>query len=349
MSQESIPNLKIELETLKKEKGELFDLNEEESEKRFLEIRARLEAFREKTVSPLERELRLKEQYEGQKKILEESGILQKLSTGELGITDEEGNEYSFPSYEEVRKRVRENKQVLQEKKKYGFTKLLITPFAVPMKDLVDKAGQVIVRASDEGKLFAPRDEQNGSAGTRELLQLNKEKPFFLPSFNPKGLFFYEPQLTYDSISGEFQETFTGKTKEKVVEEGHAWQLSFIQDSPNLRSVLNDYEGRKRILTGHTPFDYLKLFQSDPDYANEIGLSYEDWIMYLISHLEETGEVIDDDESGVISINLGTVFRDSEDYVSVSSWYRDFKSAFSSIGPINNKLGHFGVRTRVRI
>ena len=50
--------------------------------------------------------LNLPEQYESQKNILEKVGILETLSSGELGIKGIDKKEYPFPKYEEILKRI---------------------------------------------------------------------------------------------------------------------------------------------------------------------------------------------------------------------------------------------------
>jgi hypothetical protein len=88
--------------------------NSEESAKLLKEAFDETIALREKIISPLERKLHLKEQYEEQLRILENTGILQTLSIGEKGIIDINGNESPVPTYREVKTRVRENEEMLE-------------------------------------------------------------------------------------------------------------------------------------------------------------------------------------------------------------------------------------------
>jgi len=88
----------------------------------------------------------LKEQYESQREILENVGILEKLTNGEMGIRGIDNKEYSFPSYKEISKRIRENKEMLKTKVEQGFNQLLIVPFGMKLDDLIEKYKEVILK-----------------------------------------------------------------------------------------------------------------------------------------------------------------------------------------------------------
>lgn len=95
-----------------KEKGDLTRAKglKRDLEKKVAELKDKLWGFEKLT----QKEVR--EQYESQKAIME--GILEKLSTGEMGIKGINGKEYAFPEFQEIRKRMMEKKELLKEKKK---------------------------------------------------------------------------------------------------------------------------------------------------------------------------------------------------------------------------------------
>ena len=99
------------------------------------EIDTQIETLSEK-LNPLERKLSLKEQYEKQMGILEKTGLVEKLSTGSLGIKAIDGQEYVVPSYQEVNKRSREKKELLGLKSKQGFEKMVIVPEGKSLEEL---------------------------------------------------------------------------------------------------------------------------------------------------------------------------------------------------------------------
>jgi hypothetical protein len=111
------------------------------------ELMLKMKELSEK-VNPFERILKFKKQYESQKNILEKTGILEKLSTGEMGIKAIDNKEYAFPTYQEIAKKMRENKEILKTKIEQGFTKLLIVPFGMKLDDLIEKYKQVILNTT---------------------------------------------------------------------------------------------------------------------------------------------------------------------------------------------------------
>ncbi len=117
--------IKKELEDLKTLKKE-FDLERQEAAEtknlvKAKELKVELEQKRDalsEKLWPFENlpQKELKKQYESQKEILEQVGMLEKLSTGEMGIKAIDNKEYAFPSYQEIFKRVKENKEMLKSK-----------------------------------------------------------------------------------------------------------------------------------------------------------------------------------------------------------------------------------------
>ena len=97
----------------------------------------------------------LKKQYESQKEMMEKAGILEKLSSGEMGIRGIDNKEYAFPTYREVIKRMRKNKEMLKIKVEQGFNQLLIVPFGMKLDDLIIKYKDLLWKHYKEKKLFA--------------------------------------------------------------------------------------------------------------------------------------------------------------------------------------------------
>jgi hypothetical protein len=81
-------------------------------------------------VFPLERELSIKSQYESQRSILEEAFVLERLSSGEMGIHGIDGKEYPIPSYLDIAHRMREQREVLVKKKNRALRNFLSFPLA---------------------------------------------------------------------------------------------------------------------------------------------------------------------------------------------------------------------------
>jgi len=179
--------LKQEYETLKSLKKE-FDLKYEkavetghlEHLERAKELKAKLEQKRDalsETFWVFEAlpQKELKEQYESQRGILERLNILEKLSSGKMGIKGIDNKEYAFPEYSEIIKGMRKNKEMLKTKIEQGFNQLLIVPFGMKLDDLIEKYRQVIGKHYQEKKLFATMENPEDIPQFPDDLPFNQE------------------------------------------------------------------------------------------------------------------------------------------------------------------------------
>jgi len=270
-----------------------------DSDEEFTAARKRLVELREKLVSPLEKKLHLKEQYESQKKILTDTGILEMLSSGKLGIKDKDGNEYPFPSLLDIKKRVGESKEIIEQKLSEGFSRLLITPFAVPLDVLHEKLVQNLLRHSNENKILALKTDPSSPDVS---VPLDKTLPINFPGGFKVEELVYEPE--------EFTKQHNGKTKEEVISSTGAWQISFIENLPALPGSGEGkvISGRKQVEAWLSPEEYFQLLRN-PEYKGETGTTPEDWVVFALTYLEETNQLIDDAKgSGKASMALGTYF-----------------------------------------
>ncbi|MFH0779908.1 MAG: hypothetical protein V1928_03570, partial [Parcubacteria group bacterium] len=74
------------------------------------------------------------------------------------------------------------------------------------------------------------------------------------------------------------------------------WNVILIEKNPNIprEGKGKTVGGRKQIEANQTPEQYLKLLQTAKQYANEQGLTLEDWLTQFLVYLEKTNQVIDD-------------------------------------------------------
>jgi hypothetical protein len=321
--------------------GEIDKLYEPKAEKEETE-KETPDEYIETSGTSLEQKLNLKEQYEKQKEILENTGILKTLKSGEKGIVGIGKKEYPFPGYEEIKKRVNANKEMLETKSAQGFTKLLITPFALPLSALRKKLGEAIFKHHRAGKLFATKKDQNDANEKLVSLDLDENQPIRTWDGYKNEPIVYEPE--------RFNKTnHNGKTKEEVIKTG-AWQISFMEDLPNLpaEGKGKSINGRKQLEAGKNAIKYLKLLQG-PQYQNEQGITPEDWATYFLTHLEETNQVIDDySGNGKISCNLGAFFPESS-VVPCGFWRRVGRQVLAGGFDAGDPDTDGGVRSRVRI
>ncbi len=104
---------------------------------------------------------KIEEQYNEQIEVMQKNGIIEKLSNGEMGIKgmdpEDPGKEkeYVFPKLEDILKKMKEKKEILETKAEQGFDQLLIVPFGMKLGNLIEKYKQVLWRHYKEKKLFA--------------------------------------------------------------------------------------------------------------------------------------------------------------------------------------------------
>ena len=349
----TIEQLKSAESAIKEKQARLLALQKEQKTEEattlFREIKKEIEEVREKIISPLEHKLNLKERYESQITMLENTGILQELSNGEKGIIGIDNQEYPLPTYQEIRKRVKENQEMMETKSEQGFTELLLTPFGMSYDQLHAKVGENILKHKQEGKLLATKLKETDPDIP---LDLDEATPFWKLSeyenADRKGTLVYETKVENDQIVG-------GKTKQDIIKTSSAWQISFLENLPNLpaEGKGGTISGRKQLEANKSPINYLTTLQTNPTYANEHGITPEDWCIYFLTHLEKTNEVIDDyyenmGGSGKISWNLGGYFPESS-VVPIAFWLRGGRQACAGGNDASVVVSNYGVRSRVRI
>ena len=120
--------------------------------------------------------LRLHEQYLAQVKVLGQSGLLESFPATddhplpELGIIGVDGEQYYLPPYEDILERLKdpETRAIIEKKYEQGFTKMLLIPFALPLKEIIQKYKQILLeidarpnglRATDGTRLELDRED----------------------------------------------------------------------------------------------------------------------------------------------------------------------------------------------
>ena len=350
----SCEQIKTEYENLKTLKEE-FDLeyqkavetgNLERVREMKVELEQKRDALQEKlwTFESLPQK-ELKKQYESQKEILERTGILEKLSNGEIGIKGIDNKEYSFPSYQEISKRIRENKEMLKTKVEQGFNQLLIVPFGMKLDDMIEKYKKVILKHHQEGKLLATKENPSD---TDEPLELDENEPVW--AWDGYANADVEDKIVY--FPKKFsKENHQGKTKKEILKEKGGWNIMLIENLPNIprKDKGKEVKDRKQLEAGQTPNQYLETLKTNPIYQNETGMTPEEQIIYAIKHLEQTNQVIDYySGKGSASYQLGTFFP-AFIFVPYAYWNRDYRRVNLGGNTPGYSSSADGVRGAVRV
>ncbi len=287
----------------------------------------------------------LKKQYESQKEMLEQVGILEKLSTGEMGIKAIDNKEYAFPNYQEIVERMKENKEILESKTEQGFSQLLITPFGMKLDDLIEKYKQVLIKHYQEGRLLTTKEKPSDPD---EHLGLNEDEPVRIrkeyQNADTQGKLKYFPK--------ESSQKHQGRTKQEILRKQGGFNVMFIEDLPNIpkQGEGKKIKGRTQLEADQKPSTYLEILKTNPIYQNETGMTPEEQITYAIKYLEQTNQVIDDvSGKGSASYQLGAYFvNDGE--IPIFYWSRKYNWAklFMDI-KFNDPFSHIGTRTAVRV
>jgi hypothetical protein len=307
------------------------------------QIEAAVAALEEKINPPEVRELGLEEQYAEQFEVFERAGILETLSNGEKGIKGIDGKEYPIPSFETLMARAREKQEVIKEKKPQGFTNLILVPFAMSLDALTKKYGERIKAVHAQGKLRSPDKTTLDLATNQPVIVWDK-----LKNADTSGDLVYDPS-SFDNAHG-------GKTKAAILsnqastgDTAPGWRILLMEDLPKLPREKQGTEigGRKQLEANKTSNEYLAMLGTG-QYANESGLSPEDWLALAITNLETEGNVTDDIDGGSGAYLVGAYLPKSS-VVPNSCWDRDDRRAYLRVGGPGGQVEGWSARSSARI
>ncbi len=300
----------------------------------------------------------LKEQYLANQELLVKKGLIEMLSTGDLGIKAINGKENPLPSLEQIKERLEANKELIEKKAKQGFTQLLIVPFGLPVKQLMDTYSNTIKEHKANGTL-------KGANG--DDLELDQDMPLWVwdKYTEDKGADI-EGKLVY--YPKEFDKNnHQGKSKGELLakDPNLAFNILLVHQNPLIpRKGQGRTTGdRPELEAGQSAREYLDLIhQPGTPYQGEQGLTPEDWLYYATLHLERTNRVLNDwqaqipdpkDPKKLIDIDstayLTGAYLPGTDQVPDAYWNRNGRRADLSGGNPGNRDGDYGAGVAVRV
>ncbi len=300
--------------------------------------------------------LELQQQYEAQKQILMQAGLLERLSTGELGITGIDRQEYSLPTFDQIIKRIRAKEEILKIKSEQGFKKLILVPLGMPLSSLIKSCKQPLLRHYGEGKLQAT----DGTIFDSDKY-FNVDQPVYVwdgfINRDAQGIITYEADKTGDLIyfpTAFDQANHQGKTKTellKKMQDNPAWQVLLLEDLPDLPAENQGQTigGRKQLEANQTPNNYLNTIQTKKQYQNEQGLTLESWLIYALTQLQEKNQIIDDYQGQGKACYLTGSYQKKFGVVPNAVWDRNSQQAYLSRRVPSNRVGNDGCRSGVMI
>jgi len=285
---------------------------------------------------------------------LTRTGILTLLPRSKkLGVIGIDGKEYPVPTPEQLKKVFTGNKELVARKRPQGFTRLQLTPMAMPASQLIDRVKTALLKHAAAGKII--QTKQN-STDADIPVRVNTAEPIWIWDGVRKTL--DTPNLVY------FPQTYTirnhqGLTKKKVIRQTRlcavpGWSVGLIEPIPIMPQqkqgkVIGE---RKQLEPYLTPRDYLRTL-STPDYQGETGWTPEDFLTHFITQLETTNQVSHDRYDRNALWLLGTYMPNAMPYaelVPVGYWSRDAgRKMHLSAHRTGNRLRGWVARSTVRL
>lgn len=263
----------------------------------------------------------LRSQYEFQRTLLASLDLLESQAN-QLGITGMDHRFHRLPSLEEIQSCLQSPD--LQRKVEQGFNQLLLVPFALPLKRLLEAFKQGLSR---------------------------NEPPFY-------GLDRRLPVLAHDEEADwghdlvyfprAFSRNHGGKTKLELLGSGkNGWDILLVEGNMTSIPPAGSGEiigGRLQIESGKAASEYLHSLPAD-----ESGWTPETYILSFLQLLERTGgnKVLDVNSHSYL---IGAFFASSHyDCVPMGSWAPLRRRVSLSHALVNERDPANGVRVAVRV
>ena len=293
----------------------------------------------------------LEVQYEKQFNLLSKVGILETLPSGGMGFLGINGKECLIPTLEQIQGVIEADNGFIEKKQRQGFTKLVLVPFGMKLDDLTDTYAELLDDHKSIGALYYPNKEPNNKNEIPERADLSPNEPIYVSKefkdADINGKLVYGPK--------QFSRNHGGKTKQDIVALEGGWRVLLLEDKPNIQKSDEGKEkigGRYQMAVGIAPERYLSVLNEtrpgEPWFGEE-GLTPEDWLMYAITHLEETNQVIDDRKgNGSATYLTGAYFQN---YRNMPTAYFDRvgRQAGLDWSDTYKRKEDYGMRTAVRI
>ncbi len=309
----------------------------------------------QEAVEALAERLNLQEQYLAQVKVLYQSGILENFAvdpeqdryTPEMGIVGIDGQEYILPSYEDILKRLKdpEKRKLLETKADQGFTKLQLVPFAMPLTVLIQRYKEVLLRTHKESGLKTTDGntlelEENEPIGIWENLK---------QCDNPQASPYKQMEYGITNYNGITKKARGGRYKSELLHfPGNRWNITLIEDLPDLPAQGQGkvISGRKQVEANKSPHQYIRDFQTNPQYQGESYQTPEEALTTWLTYLTEKQTVIDDSQGqGKANWLTGQYLSGS---VPLFYWDRDNRRSYLSSYDPTNSYSNFGCRPSAR-
>lgn len=246
-------------------------------------------------------------EYERCLRTLRGTGVLVVLPGSEgLGVIGLDEKEFPVPILGKVNDLFASNWEMVESKTRQGFTRLQMTPLAMPVHHLVERVGATVSEHAGAGDVLRTR-RNPAEAGVP--VRPNTGEPVWIWETVSKAL--DTPEVVYFPNAYD-PDDHGGLTKAEALRDPRhcafpGWSVGLVEPIPVMprQGEAKEMEGRWQLEAGSTPTEYLELL-STPPYEGETGWTLEDALTHFICHMEETGEVSHDRADGNTLWLLGT-------------------------------------------
>jgi hypothetical protein len=273
---------------------------------------------------------------------------------GSVGVIGVDGNEYPFPTHEQVVDIFDCNRELVRRKVPQGFDRLELTPLAMPIPVLVERMRAALLKHSAEGEIYQTRTSHSDPLIP---VRINTEKHVWIWD-TLRGVLDTN-ELVY--FPREYSSDHHGLTKIEAINDAaicavQGWSVGLVESLAIVpqQGRGKTLGGRKQIEVGSSPRDYLQVLQSQ-DYHGETGKTLEDFIIRFLTHLEETKEVsndrYDDNSLWCLGQYVKYVEKIRSDLVPTGWWHRLIGRARLDAHRPGNRLAtrSWGSSTTVRL
>ncbi|HEX6977626.1 MAG TPA: hypothetical protein VF185_04735 [Patescibacteria group bacterium] len=239
----------------------------------------------------IEHRLPVESEYRKSLVALNRTGVLSILPQSErLGVIGADGKEYPVPTLEEVHGIFEHNRKLVEAKRAEGFTRLQITPLAMSVSLLIDRAKEAILKHNREGKIFQTKRNADDS---EIVVSVDTDEPVWVWDTVKEAV--ASDKVVY--FPRQFDVNHDGKSKDRIIADPKicaipGWSIGLVEDNKFLpvQGSGQIIGGRKQLENNSTPRDYVKSLQSGI-YKGETGWTYEDILTDFLVNLENTNEV----------------------------------------------------------
>jgi hypothetical protein len=223
---------------------------------------------------------------------LTRTGIVTLLpQSGDFGVMGIDGKEYPVPTQEQLQAVFTRNTELVDRKRRQGFTQLQLTPIAMPTTQLLDRVRAAVLKHAAAGTIIQTKRH---STDAEIPVRVKTGEPIWMwdrvrHAVDTPNLVYFPQAYTERNHQGFTKEEAMQNTRFCAVP---GWSVGLIEPIPIMpqQGQGKVIGGRRQLEAYSTPRDYLRTL-STPTYQGETGWTLEDFLTHFVTQLETTNQV----------------------------------------------------------